>query len=109
MPIAKVSDFGMTRVNESGLTNESAKMAGTVKYMAPEVLGQGGAAGRITKAADVFSFGMSVFPRSSDFLYVSAGACVCQMLTTFHVPYLLPCLQCSSLCSSGSRLLSRRT
>ncbi|KMZ67852.1 hypothetical protein ZOSMA_256G00080 [Zostera marina] len=51
---AHVSDFGLARLYDHGSTSMTTKAIGSVGYMAPELA----TTGRITKATDVFSFGI---------------------------------------------------
>lgn len=51
---AHVSDFGLARLYDHGSTPITTKAIGSVGYMAPELT----RTGRITKATDVFSFGI---------------------------------------------------
>ncbi|KAK6917745.1 Protein kinase domain, partial [Dillenia turbinata] len=51
---AKISDFGLAKLNEEGNTHISTRIAGTVGYMAPEYA----LWGYLTEKADVYSFGI---------------------------------------------------
>ncbi|OIW02860.1 hypothetical protein TanjilG_29636 [Lupinus angustifolius] len=51
---AKVSDFGLARLNEDDKTHISTRIAGTIGYMAPEYAMRG----YLTDKADVYSFGV---------------------------------------------------
>ncbi|XP_057764053.1 probable LRR receptor-like serine/threonine-protein kinase RFK1 isoform X1 [Salvia miltiorrhiza] len=51
---AKISDFGLARLNEDEKTHISTKVAGTIGYMAPEYA----LWGYLTDKADVYSFGV---------------------------------------------------
>ncbi|KAM3257005.1 hypothetical protein ACQJBY_049404 [Aegilops geniculata] len=51
---AKISDFGLAKLNEDGHTHISTKVAGTIGYMAPEYAMRG----YLTEKADVYSFGV---------------------------------------------------
>ncbi|XP_057247291.1 probable LRR receptor-like serine/threonine-protein kinase At1g07650 isoform X4 [Beta vulgaris subsp. vulgaris] len=51
---AKISDFGLARLDEGGRTHISTRVAGTIGYMAPEYA----LWGYLTYKADVYSFGV---------------------------------------------------
>ncbi|XP_031391405.1 probable LRR receptor-like serine/threonine-protein kinase At1g07650 isoform X2 [Punica granatum] len=51
---AKISDFGLAKLNEDGHTHISTRVAGTIGYMAPEYAMRG----YLTDKADVYSFGV---------------------------------------------------
>ncbi|XP_057766382.1 probable LRR receptor-like serine/threonine-protein kinase At1g53440 [Salvia miltiorrhiza] len=51
---AKISDFGLAKLDEEGKTHISTRVAGTVGYMAPEYAMRG----YLTDKADVYSFGI---------------------------------------------------
>lgn len=51
---AKISDFGLAKLNEEENTHISTRIAGTVGYMAPEYAMRG----YLTDKADVYSFGV---------------------------------------------------
>ncbi|XP_062008977.1 probable LRR receptor-like serine/threonine-protein kinase At1g07650 [Rosa rugosa] len=51
---AKISDFGLAKLNEDGNTHISTRIAGTIGYMAPEYAMRG----YLTAKADVYSFGV---------------------------------------------------
>ncbi|GKV25066.1 hypothetical protein SLEP1_g34563 [Rubroshorea leprosula] len=51
---AKISDFGLAKLNEDGKTHISTRIAGTIGYMAPEYAMRG----YLTNKADVYSFGV---------------------------------------------------
>jgi len=53
---AKISDFGLAKLNEEEDTHISTRIAGTVGYMAPEYAMRG----YLTEKADVYSFGIVV-------------------------------------------------
>ncbi|KAG8385384.1 hypothetical protein BUALT_Bualt03G0037400 [Buddleja alternifolia] len=53
---AKISDFGLARLNEDEKTHISTKVAGTIGYMAPEYA----LWGYLTDKADVYSFGVVI-------------------------------------------------
>lgn len=52
--VAKLADFGMSRMLRGGVTHISTKSFGTVPFMAPELLRDS----RMGKAGDVYSFGV---------------------------------------------------
>jgi len=54
VPCCRLADFGLSRVLDLNVTHLSTQSFGTVPYMPPELLSQG----RMTKAVDVYSFGM---------------------------------------------------
>ncbi|XP_073125672.1 probable LRR receptor-like serine/threonine-protein kinase At1g07650 isoform X2 [Henckelia pumila] len=51
---AKISDFGLAKLNEDENTHISTRIAGTIGYMAPEYAMRG----YLTNKADVYSFGV---------------------------------------------------
>lgn len=51
---AKISDFGLAKLDEKGNTHISTRIAGTIGYMAPEYATRG----YLTEKADVYSFGI---------------------------------------------------
>ncbi|KAF3780177.1 putative LRR receptor-like serine/threonine-protein kinase [Nymphaea thermarum] len=51
---AKISDFGLARLDEGDKTHISTRIAGTLGYLAPEYATRG----HLTDKADVFSFGV---------------------------------------------------
>nr|XP_023888510.1 probable LRR receptor-like serine/threonine-protein kinase At1g53430 isoform X2 [Quercus suber] len=51
---AKISDFGLAKLDEGELTHISTRIAGTIGYMAPEYAMRG----YLTDKADVYSFGV---------------------------------------------------
>ncbi|XP_042430872.1 probable LRR receptor-like serine/threonine-protein kinase At1g53440 isoform X2 [Zingiber officinale] len=51
---AKISDFGLAKLDEEENTHISTRIAGTIGYMAPEYAMRG----RLTYKADVYSFGV---------------------------------------------------
>ena len=65
---AKVCDFGLSRTTEDALSTQVTHAAGTIEYMAPEILTEK----TYTKVVDVFSFGKetSLSPLSI-FLFLS--------------------------------------
>ncbi len=52
--MCKLADFGLSRVLDLDMTHISTHTYGTISYMPPELLSQG----KMTRAADVYSFGM---------------------------------------------------
>ncbi|KAI4306050.1 hypothetical protein L6164_029362 [Bauhinia variegata] len=82
---AKVSDFGLAKLNEDDNTHISTRIAGTIGYMAPEYAMRG----YLTDKADVYSFGVVVletvsgksntnYRPSEDFVYLLDWAYVLQ-------------------------------
>ncbi|XP_066397268.1 probable LRR receptor-like serine/threonine-protein kinase At1g07650 isoform X2 [Miscanthus floridulus] len=80
---AKISDFGLAKLNEDDHTHISTKVAGTIGYMAPEYAMRG----YLTDKADVYSFGVVVleivsgksntnYRPKEDFVYLLDWACV---------------------------------
>ncbi|XP_044985349.1 probable LRR receptor-like serine/threonine-protein kinase At1g07650 isoform X1 [Hordeum vulgare subsp. vulgare] len=80
---AKISDFGLAKLNEDGHTHISTKVAGTIGYMAPEYAMRG----YLTDKADVYSFGVVAleivsgksntnYRPKEDFVYLLDWACV---------------------------------
>lgn len=55
---AKVTDFGLSRALQIGQTHRSTRTLGTVTHMAPELL----RSGKLSAAADVYSFGIMSKP-----------------------------------------------
>ncbi|CAL5221171.1 g3314 [Coccomyxa viridis] len=55
--VCKLGDFGLSRVLEHNSTHVSTNTYGTVSYCAPELLKEG----KLTKAADVYSFAMMMW------------------------------------------------
>lgn len=55
--VPKVSDFGLSRVMLEGATHHSTHTMGTITHQAPELM----KSGRLSKAADVFSFGVMMW------------------------------------------------
>lgn len=51
---AKISDFGLSRLLDTSSSHLHTRTHGTVMYAAPELLKDG----RLTKAADVYSFAL---------------------------------------------------
>ncbi|XP_023645212.1 probable LRR receptor-like serine/threonine-protein kinase At1g07650 isoform X2 [Capsella rubella] len=82
---AKISDFGLAKLNDDGNTHISTRIAGTIGYMAPEYAMRG----YLTEKADVYSFGIVAleivsgksntnFRPSEDFVYLLDWAYVLQ-------------------------------
>ncbi|XP_034581877.1 probable LRR receptor-like serine/threonine-protein kinase At1g07650 isoform X2 [Setaria viridis] len=82
---AKISDFGLAKLNEDDHTHISTKVAGTIGYMAPEYAMRG----YLTDKADVYSFGVVAleivsgksntnYRPKEDFVYLLDWACVLQ-------------------------------
>uniref|UniRef100_A0A0D9XCQ5 non-specific serine/threonine protein kinase n=1 Tax=Leersia perrieri TaxID=77586 RepID=A0A0D9XCQ5_9ORYZ len=80
---AKISDFGLAKLNEGDHTHISTKVAGTIGYMAPEYAMRG----YLTDKADVYSFGVVAleivsgksntnYRPKEDFVYLLDWACV---------------------------------
>ncbi|CAL5074720.1 unnamed protein product [Urochloa decumbens] len=80
---AKISDFGLAKLNEDDHTHISTKVAGTIGYMAPEYAMRG----YLTDKADVYSFGVVAlevvsgksntnYRPKEDFVYLLDWACV---------------------------------
>ncbi|XP_062105800.1 probable LRR receptor-like serine/threonine-protein kinase At1g07650 [Humulus lupulus] len=81
---AKISDFGLAKLNEGDNTHISTRIAGTIGYMAPEYAMRG----YLTDKADVYSFGVVALEivsgksnsnyRPDDFVYLLDWAYVLQ-------------------------------
>nr|XP_029120078.1 probable LRR receptor-like serine/threonine-protein kinase At1g53440 isoform X2 [Elaeis guineensis] len=81
---AKISDFGLAKLDEEEKTHISTRIAGTLGYMAPEYAMRG----YLTDKADVYSFGIVTLEIVSgicntrrpkeDFVYLLDRACVLQ-------------------------------
>ncbi|XP_022981275.1 probable LRR receptor-like serine/threonine-protein kinase At1g53430 [Cucurbita maxima] len=82
---AKISDFGLAKLNEEENTHISTRIAGTIGYMAPEYATRG----YLTDKADVYSFGIVALEIASGksntnyrshekFVYLLDWACVLQ-------------------------------
>ncbi|OEL38841.1 putative LRR receptor-like serine/threonine-protein kinase [Dichanthelium oligosanthes] len=80
---AKISDFGLAKLNEDDHTHISTRIAGTIGYMAPEYAMRG----YLTDKADVYSFGVvaleivsgksnTSYRPKEDFVYLLDWACV---------------------------------
>ncbi|KAL6506870.1 hypothetical protein OROHE_022307 [Orobanche hederae] len=82
---AKISDFGLAKLDEEENTHISTRIAGTIGYMAPEYAMRG----YLTDKADVYSFGIVAleivsgksntnYRPKEEFVYLLDGACVLQ-------------------------------
>ncbi|MQL88831.1 hypothetical protein Taro_021396, partial [Colocasia esculenta] len=82
---AKISDFGLAKLDEEGHTHISTRIAGTIGYMAPEYAMRG----YLTDKADVYSFGVvgleivsgksnTNYRPKEEFVYLLDWACVLQ-------------------------------
>ncbi|XP_025801530.1 probable LRR receptor-like serine/threonine-protein kinase At1g07650 [Panicum hallii] len=82
---AKISDFGLAKLNEDDHTHISTKVAGTIGYMAPKYAMRG----YLTDKADEYSFGVVAleivsgksntnYRPKEDFVYLLDWACVLQ-------------------------------
>ncbi|CAA7402423.1 unnamed protein product [Spirodela intermedia] len=82
---AKISDFGLAKLDEEENTHISTRIAGTMGYMAPEYAMRG----YLTYKADVYSFGVvaleivsgksnAKFLPKDDYIYLLDWACVLQ-------------------------------
>uniref|UniRef100_A0A0E0ER10 non-specific serine/threonine protein kinase n=1 Tax=Oryza meridionalis TaxID=40149 RepID=A0A0E0ER10_9ORYZ len=80
---AKISDFGLAKLNDDDHTHISTRIAGTIGYMAPEYAMRG----YLTDKADVYSFGVvaleivsgksnTSYRPKEDFVYLLDWACV---------------------------------
>ncbi|PON42865.1 Mitogen-activated protein kinase kinase kinase [Parasponia andersonii] len=73
---AKISDFGLAKLNEEENTHISTRVAGTIGYMAPEYA----LWGYLTEKADVYSFGvvaLEIVSGKSNTNYRPQNQCVC--------------------------------
>ncbi|KAJ8761837.1 hypothetical protein K2173_005409 [Erythroxylum novogranatense] len=73
---AKISDFGLAKLNEEENTHISTRVAGTIGYMAPEYA----LWGYLTEKADVYSFGvvaLEIVSGKSNTSYRPKNECVC--------------------------------
>ncbi|KAJ8761309.1 hypothetical protein K2173_001365 [Erythroxylum novogranatense] len=73
---AKISDFGLAKLNEEENTHISTRVAGTIGYMAPEYA----LWGYLTEKADVYSFGvvaLEIVTGRSNTSYRPKNECVC--------------------------------
>ncbi|KAE9585123.1 putative protein kinase RLK-Pelle-DLSV family [Lupinus albus] len=82
---AKISDFGLAKLDEDENTHISTRIAGTIGYMAPEYAMRG----YLTDKADVYSFGVvaleivsgrsnTSYRSKEEFVYLLDWACVLQ-------------------------------
>ncbi|KAJ6814982.1 putative LRR receptor-like serine/threonine-protein kinase [Iris pallida] len=82
---AKISDFGLAKLDEDDHTHISTRIAGTIGYMAPEYAMRG----YLTSKADVYSFGVVAleivsgksntnYRPKEEFVYLLDWACVLQ-------------------------------
>ncbi|CAA7402425.1 unnamed protein product [Spirodela intermedia] len=82
---AKISDFGLAKLDEEENTHISTRIAGTMGYMAPEYATRG----HLTEKADVYSFGVvaleivsgksnAKYLPKDDYIYLLDWACVLQ-------------------------------
>ncbi|KAJ4755909.1 Leucine-rich repeat transmembrane protein kinase [Rhynchospora pubera] len=82
---AKISDFGLAKLNEDDHTHISTRIAGTIGYMAPEYAMRG----YLTNKADIYSFGIVAleivsgksntnYRPKDEFVYLLDWACVLQ-------------------------------
>ncbi|CAN6443546.1 unnamed protein product [Victoria cruziana] len=72
---AKISDFGLAKLEEEGKTHISTRIAGTIGYMAPEYAMRG----YLTDKADIYSFGvvaMEIVSGKSNTNYRPKDECV---------------------------------
>ena len=74
--MCKLADFGLSRVLDLDMTHISTRTYGTISYMPPELLSQG----KMTRAADVYSFGMLSEPISVCVFVVRPGRRQCLKL-----------------------------
>ncbi|KAJ8761149.1 hypothetical protein K2173_001205 [Erythroxylum novogranatense] len=73
---AKISDFGLAKLNEEENTHITTRVAGTIGYMAPEYA----LWGYLTEKADVYSFGvvaLEIVTGRSNTSYRPKNECVC--------------------------------
>eukprot|EP00951_Prasinocladus_malaysianus_P022746 scaffold191589_cov45-Prasinocladus_malaysianus.AAC.2 len=120
---AKVADFGLSVRMEQEQTHVSGVHAGTLTHMAPEIL----MSGRLSKAADVYAFGIIMFElltgekafKGAAMHQLSADVCTKQLRPQFPLgsppkvglPGWLLVLQngkYSRLCGAGPALLEPR-
>ncbi|KAL9271645.1 putative LRR receptor-like serine/threonine-protein kinase [Drosera capensis] len=82
---AKISDFGLAKLDEEENTHISTRIAGTIGYMAPEYAMRG----YLTTKADIYSFGVVIleivsgksntnYRPKEEFVYLLDWACVLQ-------------------------------
>ncbi|XP_026406762.1 probable LRR receptor-like serine/threonine-protein kinase At1g53440 [Papaver somniferum] len=73
---AKISDFGMAKLDEEENTHISTRIVGTLGYMAPEYA----SSGRLTYKADIYSFGivaLEIVSGKSNTSYMTNDECFC--------------------------------
>ncbi|KAB5521348.1 hypothetical protein DKX38_025667 [Salix brachista] len=92
---AKISDFGLAKLDEEENTHISTRIAGTIGYMAPEYAMRG----YLTDKADVYSFGVVAlevvsgksntnYRPKEDFVYLLDWV-IYLLLSEFHPTYLI--------------------
>ncbi|KAL5716580.1 hypothetical protein ACHQM5_018250 [Ranunculus cassubicifolius] len=84
---AKVSDFGLAKLDEENGTHISTRIAGTFGYMAPEYAMRG----QLTDKADVYSFGvvaLEIVSGRTNTNYKSKEDCL-YLLDWFHTLHIL--------------------
>lgn len=84
-PVSKITDFGISKLVDSGDDANSSALLGTIEYMAPEQFNpkKYGINGRITTNLDLWSFGLLVYEsvcHSSLFGSRSAGSSAEQVM-----------------------------
>ncbi|KAK6932734.1 Serine-threonine/tyrosine-protein kinase, catalytic domain [Dillenia turbinata] len=73
---AKISDFGLAKLQEEGKTHISTRVAGTVGYMPPEYV----LCGYLTDKADVYAFGvvtLEIISGKNNSSYRPMNECIC--------------------------------
>ncbi|KAI3968551.1 hypothetical protein MKX01_007861 [Papaver californicum] len=73
---AKISDFGMAKLDEEENTHISTRVVGTLGYLAPEYA----SSGRLTYKADIYSFGivaLEIVSGKSNTSYMTNDECLC--------------------------------
>lgn len=73
---AKISDFGLARLNEDEKSHISTRVAGTIGYMAPEYA----LWGYLSDKADVYSFGvviLEIVSGKNNNSYMPSNDCIC--------------------------------
>lgn len=86
-PVSKITDFGISKLIDSGDDANSSALLGTIEYMAPEQFNpkKYGINGRITTNLDLWSFGLLVYEsvsRQSLFGSRSAGSSAEQVMAS---------------------------
>ncbi|RVW29593.1 putative LRR receptor-like serine/threonine-protein kinase [Vitis vinifera] len=79
---AKISDFGLARLNGEESTHISTRVAGTIGYMAPEYA----LWGYLTNKADIYSFGvvaLEIVSGKNNTSYKPENECVCLLDLAF--------------------------